>query len=223
MTADGYLARSRHSQFDFGLQFVRAGGRKASLRGVYSGWGHGMSGLAQQIAVESSSTAVAGNLSKEQRKPPTYIPIASAPREEGTRGEGAEDGREGGSETLSGQGGEASRRKFAGGCTIGAVPSSAAAATCAATSSASSFSSLASTVAPTPTVVPNLSEADAERLSAALAAKGSDVQALVQLAAAPGGRLATREKLIELGFGKMGERLRLENALMRTLASVAAA
>ena len=214
-------------EFDFGLQFVRAGGRKASLRGVYNGWGHAMSGLAQQIAVESSSTAIAGSLSKEQRNAPTYIPIANAPREEGTRGEGDED-EDSVEDKGSMEAAEASRRKFAGGCTIGAVPTSAATTRAAnaadaraVTSSAATCSSAATSAAPTATPG-EFSDADAERLSAALTAKGCDVQALMKLAASPGGRLAAREKLIELGFGKVGERLRLEHALMRTLKGVGA-
>ena len=62
-------------------------------------------------------------------------------------------------------------------------------------------------------------------LTAALATKrstdtvSSTLQEL-QAVARDGGRVAAREKLVELGFGKIGERLRLEHALMNLVQPV---
>ena len=137
------------------------------------------------------------------------------------------------------------RSKFAGGCKIGATPPSAAPPVATQTPPPAAVppsqgevlhvsdrpaADASPATADAPSSESSSTTPDVERngvatLTAALAAKrstdavSSTLQEL-QAVARDGGRAAAREKLVELGFGKIGERLRLEHALMSSVEPV---
>lgn len=212
-------------EFDFGLQFVRAGGRKASLRSLTGGQGS-REGLAVQINVESSSRmdVLKDGEKKGSRDYPHRIPIALDLSIIGDKeGAGAGQSELASIDALSANSVD-SKRKFAGGCTIGKplhlTPHRPLPALSPEPPSTQSDAR--------PLNDPNMANSEAAGapndeaaaiLRTALATKleeGSVSSVLLELQnlKRERGRSAARERLIELGFGKVGERLRLEHALM---------
>ena len=209
-------------EFDFGLQFVRAGGRKASLRSLTGGQGS-REGLAVQINVESSSRmdVLKDGEKKGSRDYPHRIPIALDLSIIGTRKVPSRPSELAG---IDASNSVDSKRKFAGGCTIGKplhlTPHRPLPALSPEPPSTQSDAR--------PLNDPNMANSEAAGapndeaaaiLRTALATKlqeGSVSSVLLELQnlKRERGRSAARERLIELGFGKVGERLRLEHALM---------
>ena len=203
-------------EFDFGVQFVRAGGRKATLRGTGSRHGGvGMlhddsGGLAQQIQVASSSreTFRSESQAKAQRQAPSTIPIDI----DIWRPQNEEEKRKALLEDSA-----ARKLRFAGGCSIGNTTKPLPGGM----TEASRELALDAVAETSHAGIADVNSDHVADLTSTLAAKGvaGALDELLALTAARG-RQAAREKLLELGFGKVGERLKVENALIRSLPGV---
>ena len=162
-------------EFEFGLRFVRAGGRKATLGGLRHQ-------LARPIPCASSSRPRLNSNPDFHRHPPVRIPMPTASPQSPPQMDSAKATMESGATSL-----------FAGGCSIGTPsPSRGSALETAQRSSAQA-------------------RVNVEQL---LAARGGDVDDLLATINIQG-RVAASEKLIQLGYTKVGERKKLEMALAR--------